>query len=232
MTDSATVTAMFAAIARGYDRVNSAASLGLDRAWRRAAARAVTSAPPAERILDVCAGTGELTIALAEAGRPARLVAADLAPEMLSLARGKLARAGIAEGVEFVVADAEKLPFSEAEFDALVVGFGVRNLASRPRAFAEFHRVLAPGGRCAILELSRPRGAVLRAGHNVYLASVVPLLGTMLTGNTGAYRYLRRSVIAYPPPEVIAAELTAAGFGSVGWRRLSLGAATLHLARK
>lgn len=223
---------MFASVARGYDRFNSVASLGIDRIWRRAAARAVAAGLSAGRILDVCAGTGELTAVVAEVARPARLVASDLVPEMLSVARAKLARAKVPAAMEFVVADAERLPFSDGEFDAVVVGFGVRNLRSRPRAFAEFLRVLAAGGRCGVLELARPRGPLLRAGHSLYMASVVPLLGGMLTGNRPAYQYLRRSVMAFPPPETIAGELKEAGFAGVQWRRLSLGAATLHLAVK
>lgn len=232
MNELPPVAEMFAAVARGYDRFNSAASLGLDRVWRMAAAQAVARDVPAGRILDICAGTGELTAALAQVARPARLVAVDLVPEMLSVARAKLAPAGVPGAIEFVVADAERLPFSEGEFDAVVVAFGVRNLRSRPRAFAEFRRVLSPGGRCVVLELARPRGVLLRAGHGLYMASVVPLLGGMFTGNRPAYRYLGRSVMAFPPPETIAGELNEVGFGSVQFRRLSLGAATLHLAVK
>jgi len=223
---------MFAGIARGYDRFNAAATLGLDRAWRRAAARAVACARPSPRVIDVCAGTGELTLAIAREAGPRRLVAADVVPEMVSLARHKAAAQGLEAAIEFAVADAEDLPFGEGEFDVLTVGFGVRNLTSRRRAFAEFHRVLAAGGLCVVLELGRPRNPVLRAGHGFYMATAVPLLGGLLTGSREAYSYLRRSVLAFPEPEVISQELTQAGFQAVSWRRLSLGVATLFLATR
>jgi len=215
---------MFDAIAPTYDRANHLLSLWVDRYWRRRAVAEVRrrlggSAP---RILDLCCGTGDLALALRRGIPGAELVGADFSLPMLRLARRK----GGGGSNAWLQADGLKLPFGDASFAAVTVGFGFRNLSDYAAGLAELRRVLAPGGVCAILEAARPGFAPLRW----YLERVLPRLGGWISGNAAAYRYFPDSVAQFPAPAALAAMMRAAGFGEVSVRRLPPGLATLHLA--
>ena len=218
------VRGMFDAIAPTYDRANHLLSLWVDRYWRRRAVAEVRrrlggSAP---RILDLCCGTGDLALALRRGIPGAELVGADFSLPMLRLARRK----GGGGSNAWLQADGLKLPFGDASFAAVTVGFGFRNLSDYAAGLAELRRVLAPGGVCAILEAARPGFAPLRW----YLERVLPRLGGWISGNAAAYRYFPDSVAQFPAPAALAAMMRAAGFGEVSVRRLPPGLATLHLA--
>ena len=228
---SARVKGFFGHIAPRYDLVNALSSLGLDRHWRRAAVR-LAELPTGSRALDLAAGTGGLTLALAKLGEPALLVAVDFVPEMLALARRKLERYQGPTRIAFNLADAERLPFHAQSFDAVTIAFGVRNLGDRAASFREAYRVLKPGGRYVILELARPAFAPFRAAYHTYLSTVVPLWGALLARDAEAYRYLRDSVRASLDPAAMAADLRAAGFARVDWQALTSGIVTVHLAVK
>jgi len=214
---------MFDRIAPRYDLLNRVLSLGRDASWRR---RAVAAAGlgPGERALDVGAGTGDLALALAKAGPSGRVVALDLAPEMLSRARTRADAS-----LRFVVGSAEALPFPDALFSCVVAGFAVRNFGDLPRALGDMRRVLVPGGRVVVLELSLPPNATLRAMHRFYLHRVAPAIATVLGSSAEAYRYLPASIEAFLDPERVAAALREAGFQRVRYERLTFGVATIHV---
>jgi demethylmenaquinone methyltransferase/2-methoxy-6-polyprenyl-1,4-benzoquinol methylase len=211
------VRRMFDRIAPVYDAMNQLMTAGLDRRWRRLTARAAVR--PGDRVLDACCGTGELALAcVAEGGRVTGL---DFSERMLERARRK------SSAVEWVAGDAVALPFGEEGFDAATVGFGVRNVPELERALAELRRVLRPGGRLAILEITRPRG-LLALFYRLWFDLVVPALGKVLPGGS-AYTYLPASVRRFPGPDELAALIETAGFRSVRYRLLAGGIVALHV---
>ncbi len=225
---------MFSGVPRRYDIINRLFTLRLDQRWRRAAARECLSGSP-RRVLDLCAGTGDLAIRLSSKKDPGTFVAgADFAPPMLALARRKAARAGAA--APFVAGDASRLPFRDGSFDAVGIAFGFRNLTyrnpGRDRHLAEILRVLAPGGRLVIVESSRPRSRAIRLLSDLYVKLAVATLGGLLSGQRGAYRYLAHSAVNFFAPEELAGMLRAAGFSAVTWRPFMGGVAALHVAVK
>jgi demethylmenaquinone methyltransferase/2-methoxy-6-polyprenyl-1,4-benzoquinol methylase len=217
---------MFDRIAGVYDLMNTAMTAGLHHGWReRAADRAELD--PGDRALDVCCGTGDLALALAgRVGLRGNVVGADFSEPMLDLARRKAAERGV-KHVTFEWADALELPYGNAEFDAVTVGFGVRNLADLEAGLAEMARVLRPGGRLVILEITQPRRPPLSTFYELWFDRIVPLLGT-LAGDREAYTYLPESVKRFPPPEGLAAAMDAAGFDRIRYTVLAGGIIAIH----
>jgi demethylmenaquinone methyltransferase / 2-methoxy-6-polyprenyl-1,4-benzoquinol methylase len=214
------VRTMFDRIAPVYDVMNRAMTLGLDRKWRRLTAAAAVR--PGDRVLDACCGTGDLALAGREAG--GQVVGVDFSGEMLARARRKAA------DIDWVRADATSLPFEDASFEAVTVGFGIRNLADLEAGLRELARVLAPGGRLGCLEITRPRG-VLRPFFRLWFDGLVPLAGKAIPGGS-AYSYLPASVRRFPGPEDLADAMRRAGFEDVGWRLLGGGIVALHVGRR
>lgn len=212
------VQRMFDRIAPVYDAMNRVMTAGLDRRWRAATVR--ESVRPGDRVLDACCGTGDLAVAARAAGA-GDVVGADFSERMLERARRK------APELEWVQADVLALPFEEASFDAAVVGFGIRNVADLGAALDELRRVLRPGGRLGILEITTPRG-VLAPFYRLWFDRIVPLLGGILPGGE-AYTYLPASVRRFPGPEELAAELGRHGFAAVRFRLLAGGIVALHV---
>jgi demethylmenaquinone methyltransferase/2-methoxy-6-polyprenyl-1,4-benzoquinol methylase len=227
----AKVRGMFAEIAPRYDLVNRILSGGIDVWWRHVTVRRAPP-PPTGAILDVCTGTGDLALAYAAACDPGvRVVASDFCRPMLDRGVEKARRSGA--NVEWVEADAQALPFPDATFGLVTVAFGLRNIADTGRGLAEMARVLAPGGRLAILEFSLPRNALVRAGYLVYFRRVLPFLGNMVARNrSDAYTYLNKSVEEFPSGERLAGLVGAAGFDRVEMIPLTCGIATLTLATR
>ena len=222
------VGAMFARIVRRYDLMNTLMTLGLDRSWRQLAVE-MAGVGAGGLALDVAAGTGELTLALARAGT--RLaVGADFSPEMLEAASAKASRLGVGRA-EFAGGDALALPFPDDTFDAATVGFGLRNVGDLPRALAELRRVVRPGGRVVSLDLTQPHFAVSWLAWP-YLRWVVPFLGGLVTGDREAYTYLPRSVDEFPAADRLAALMHAAGLRQVRYRFLGLGTVAIHIGVK
>jgi demethylmenaquinone methyltransferase / 2-methoxy-6-polyprenyl-1,4-benzoquinol methylase len=211
------VRGMFDRIAPVYDAMNRVMTAGLDRSWRRLAVQAVVQ--PGDRVLDACCGTGDLAIAAEREGGV--VTGLDFSPGMLERARRK------SDTVTWVEGDLLALPFDDDSFDSATVGFGVRNVADLEAALAELRRVLRPGGRLAILEITQPRG-VLKPFFSLWFDRIVPLLGKVLPGGK-AYTYLPASVRRFPGAEDLAALLERHGFGDVSFRLLGATIVALHV---
>jgi demethylmenaquinone methyltransferase / 2-methoxy-6-polyprenyl-1,4-benzoquinol methylase len=211
------VQTMFDRIAPVYDVMNRVMTVGLDRRWRRLAARAAVR--PGDRVLDACCGTGDLAVEAVRLG--GAVTGLDFSPRMLERARRK------APSVEWVQGDLLELPFEDGSFESATVGFGVRNVADLERGIAELGRVLVPGGRLAILEITQPRG-VLAPFYRLWFDRIVPLLGKVLPGGA-AYTYLPASVRRFPGPDELATLLGTHGFGAVEYRLLAAGIVALHV---
>jgi demethylmenaquinone methyltransferase / 2-methoxy-6-polyprenyl-1,4-benzoquinol methylase len=228
---SGQVRSMFDRIAGVYDVMNRVMTAGLDRRWReRAVDRAEVG--PGDSALDVCCGTGELAFELARRiGPMGRVVGSDFSERMLEQAREKeldLRReAPPTAPVEFEWGDALELPYTTASFDAVTVGFGVRNLADIPAGVGELGRVLRPGGRLVILEITQPTKPPLSTFFSLWFERIVPLLGRF-AGDPEAYSYLPDSVRSFPPPRELAAIMGAAGFERIRWLVLGGGIIAIH----
>ena len=225
------VQGIFAGIADRYDLFNTLSSLGIDRTWRRATVRTARITPES-RVLDLCAGTGDLTMAFARQAHPAEVVSTDFVPEMLAVGEKKGAAYHGSTRLTFELADAQALQFPDASFDVVAVAFGVRNLPDRAANFSEVRRVLKPGGRYVICEFSRPPFAPWRWIYHAYLGIVIPAIGALLTRDRASFVYLNDSIRRFPTQPALAAELKAAGFSAVSWRDLTGGVVALHTAVK
>ena len=214
--ESDAVRTMFDRIAPVYDFMNHAMTAGLDRRWRNATAHAVVL--PGDRVLDACCGTGDLAIAAQRAG--GYVTGLDFSERMLERARTKSGQ------IEWIRGDALALPFADDSFDVATVGFGVRNLEDLESGLRELRRVLRPGGRIGILELTRPRG-LLRPFYGLWFDGLVPLAGKLLPGGS-AYTYLPASVRRFPGARELAELMQTAGFEQVGYRLFGGGIVALH----
>jgi demethylmenaquinone methyltransferase / 2-methoxy-6-polyprenyl-1,4-benzoquinol methylase len=214
------VRGMFDRIAPVYDVMNHVMTAGLDRRWRRLAASEVVW--PGDRVLDSCCGTGDL--AVEDERRGGRVVGLDFSEPMLERARKK------SGAIEWVQADALALPFEDASFDAATVGFGVRNLADLEGGLRELARVLRPGGRLAVLEITRPKGP-LKPFFLLWFDVLVPFAGRVLPGGK-AYTYLPASVRRFPGPDDLSTLLERAGFDDVRYRLLGGGSVALHVGTR
>jgi demethylmenaquinone methyltransferase / 2-methoxy-6-polyprenyl-1,4-benzoquinol methylase len=223
------VRGMFDRIAGVYDLMNSAMTAGLHHQWReRAVDRAEVG--PGGDALDVCCGTGDLALALRRRiGPDGRVVGCDFSEPMLQLAREKSGEEGLA--VEFGWADALDLPYGDESFDAVTIGFGARNLADLERGLAEMTRVLRPGGRLVILEITRPRREPLSSFYSLWFDRLVPVLGAV-AGDQDAYSYLPESVRSFPEPEELAAMLDRVGLERIRWLLLAGGIIAIHSATR
>lgn len=236
---------MFDRIAARYDLVNRVLSLGLDQRWRRRVVRALgletrrrASREDSRgawfgehpRVLDVATGTGDLAIEIARACPGATVIGLDPSAGMLAVARHKLAKRGLADRVHLVVGDAQELPQQSCEIDAATIAFGIRNVPDRAKALRELARVVRPGGRIAVLELAEPRrGGLLAAVARLHTHHFVPRIGGLLSGSR-EYRYLQRSVAAFPPAEEFAALMRTCGLDVIEVTPLTFGVCTLCLA--
>ena len=213
---------MFDEVAPTYDLTNALLSFGQDRSWRKKVAKAVD--PRAgQAVLDLAAGTGASSVAFALPG--VRVVAGDFSEGMLAVGRKRHPE------IEFVFADATKLPFKAAEFDATTISFGLRNVVDVETALAEMFRVTKPGGRIVICEFSKPVG-LLRPFYNFYLNSLLPGLSGLFSKTPEAYAYLSESILAWPNQTQLAAKVEKAGFESVSYKNLTLGIVALHIGFK
>jgi demethylmenaquinone methyltransferase/2-methoxy-6-polyprenyl-1,4-benzoquinol methylase len=220
------IRGMFDRIAGVYDLMNGAMTAGLHHRWRARAAD-LAELEPGDSALDACCGTGDLALELVRrTGSAGRVIGSDFSERMLDIARAKAAERGAA-GIRFEWGDALELPYDDQSFDAVTVGFGVRNLADLERGVAELARVLNPGGRLVILEITQPRRPPLSTFFSLWFDRLVPLLGT-LAGDRDAYTYLPESVKRFPPPEGLALVMDRAGLERIRYTVLAGGIIAIH----
>jgi len=225
------VRSMFNRIAPRYDLLNHLLSSGIDIVWRKKAVRLLQPDAP-EEILDVATGTGDLAFEAARSLRPRRVVALDVAGEMMKIGEAKAIRKGLQDVVAFTEGSAEFLPFSDASFEAVISSFGVRNFSDLNRGLSECSRVLKPGGSVVILEFSTPRKSPMKQLYALYSRLILPGVGRLVSKDKEAYRYLPETIAGFPDGEDFLSLLTAAGLESPTQTRLTFGIATIYHARK
>ncbi len=220
------VAAMFDRIAGGYDRMNKLMTFGLDDWWRRITVRALAPAADAQ-MLDIGSGTGPFIPLLLASAPQGYVVGTDFTLAMMQAGQARLT-----EQSGFVCGDAMQLPFADATFDIITAGFVIRNVVDIDTTFRELYRITKPGGKLAILEVARPRLALVRWGHRLYFERIMPVLAGALGADPVAYRYLPESSRVFPDPPVLADMLRAAGWQQVTYRLLPPNAVALHVAVK
>ena len=232
---------MFDGIAPSYDRLNHIMSLGVDKLWRKRAVKEIIGTDDgvgdrrrhALKVLDIACGTGDSTIAIAKAGgAQTKVIGADISSGMMDFVMEKAARAGVTDRIKLMVADGTALPFEDCSFDVVTCSFGIRNFEDKAAGLREFFRVLKPGGKLVILELSVPSRPWLRKLYDIYFMHVMPLIGGMISGDKAAYKYLPASVHAFPAPEVFCAMMREAGFRDVRCRSFTFGLCRMFVGRK
>ena len=221
--DPKLVAAMFDRVAPAYDRMNSVLSFGMSALWRTATVKAL-GVTAGKRVLDIAAGTGTSSAAIAKTG--ATVVGLDFSAGMVELGRQKHPE------IEFVQGDAMKLPFDKASFDAVTISFGLRNISEPKVALAEMLRVLKPGGRLVICEFSKPKNLLLRFGYLLYLDRVMPLVARFASSDKSAYDYLATSIREWPSQLELVGWLSEAGFEAVGYKNLNLGVVAIHIGKR
>jgi demethylmenaquinone methyltransferase/2-methoxy-6-polyprenyl-1,4-benzoquinol methylase len=219
---------MFDAIAPRYDLLNRLISLGVDQRWRRKTVAALNLAPGG-RALDLATGTADLALLIARTVPEIRIDGIDPSENMLDIGRRKVREAGLDDRVQLTAGIAEDLPFRGDEFDGTCIAFGIRNVPDRLKALKEMARVTRPGGRVAILELSEPRNGIVSPFARFHIHTVVPWMGSLLSG-ASEYRYLQRSIEAFPSPDEFARMMDRAGLNVLGVEKLTFGVCHLYVA--
>lgn len=225
------VEQMFNNIAPTYDLLNHFLSLGIDKRWRKAAIQSLVPYKP-QRILDVATGTGDFAILSAQMLKPKSLLGVDLSDGMLAVGREKVAQAGLTDVVTLQKDDCMRLSLSSETFDAVTVAYGVRNFVDLDAGLREMLRVLRPGGRLVIIELTAPRSFPMRQAFWLYSHVYMPLLGRLISRDNKAYKYLPATMEAFPQGEVMQEILRKAGFSDVRFRRFTFGLSTLYTAAR
>ncbi len=226
------VQQMFDNIAPTYDRLNHLMSMNVDKLWRRHALKEIVDGTP-QRILDVACGTGDSTISIARAAAEGTTVTgADISEGMMALVMEKAEKAGVGDRIDLQVADGENLPYGEGTFDRVTCAFGIRNFEHKKKGLQEFLRVLRPGGRAVILELSVPQNKVVRWVYDLYFLHILPWVGGSISGDKAAYKYLPASVHNFPAPKDFCEMMEAAGFRSVRCKTFTLGLCRMYVGER
>jgi demethylmenaquinone methyltransferase / 2-methoxy-6-polyprenyl-1,4-benzoquinol methylase len=226
------VRGVFDSVARNYDLMNDLMSGGAHRLWKRFTL-SLTGLRPGQRALDVAGGTGDLAAGLArQVGARGLVVLSDINRAMLQRGRDRLTDRGVLGNVEYVQADAERLPFRDGSFDCITIGFGLRNVTDKPAALAAMQRVLKPGGQLLVLEFSHPVAPGLGPLYDAYSFRILPLLGKVVAGDEASYRYLAESIRMHPGQEALLQMMQAAGLEGCRYHNLSGGIVAVHRGYK
>lgn len=233
------VGAVFDSVAGKYDLMNDVMSAGIHRAWKNWYVWQ-TGVKPGEAVLDLAAGTGDITLRLAKRMRgkgagadiEGRLVSSDINAAMLKIGEERLTNKGWLKNLEFVIANAEALPFADNSFDLITMAFGLRNVTHQDKALAEMARVLKPGGRVLVLEFSRPKNAVINRFYDWYSFTFLPKMGELIVRDRDSYQYLAESIRMHPPQEELKAMFAAAGLENCEYQNLSNGIVAIHKGKK
>lgn len=222
---------LFNSIASDYDRLNHILSLNIDKGWRRMAVKEIADKDSPVKVLDVACGTGDFTIEIAKkVSAGSEVIGVDISEGMMEIGKEKMLKAGVT--AEMTVADCESLPYDQNTFDRIAVGFGVRNFEHLDLGLREMCRVLKPDGKLVILELSLPSNRLVRGCYMLYFQKILPMVGGFLSGDRGAYEYLRTSVLRFPAPDKFIEMLKSAGFEQVEHRPLTFGICRMYVCHK
>ena len=219
---------VFHSVAARYDIMNDLMSFGIHRLWKRYTIE-MSAARPGQTILDIAGGTGDLTMKFARiVGDQGKVVLADINDSMLLVGRDKLLDHGYAGNIDYVQANAEALPFAENTFDCITISFGLRNVTDKAKALESMFRVLKPGGRCLVLEFSKPSNELLEKVYDRYSFSVLPVMGRLVTKDADSYRYLAESIRMHPDQNKLKHMMRKAGFEKTEFFNLTGGIVALH----
>ena len=226
------VREMFDNIAPTYDKLNHVLSMNVDKLWRRHALKEIVDGS-AQRILDVACGTGDSTLSIAKAAAAgSEVVGVDISEGMMALVEGKAEKAGVRNRIVLQVADGEALPYGDGAFDRVTCAFGIRNFEHKEKGLAEFLRVLRPGGKAVVLELSVPQNRAVRWAYDLYFMRLLPRIGGAVSGDRAAYRYLPASVHNFPAPQAFCRMMEEAGFRAVRCRTFTFGLCRMFVGER
>ena len=219
---------VFESVAGKYDLMNDLMSCGVHRLWKRYFI-AISGIEPGQRVLDLAGGTGDIAALMSkQVGTHGSVVLSDINDAMLTVGRQRMENRGLVGNIEYSLANAEQLPFADAEFDAVTIAFGLRNVTDQPAALSEMYRVLKPGGKAMILEFSKVEFAGLQKIYDSYSFSILPRLGKIIADDEDSYRYLAESIRKHPDQDTLAGMLEDAGFSNVTYRNMTGGVVAIH----
>ena len=226
------VREMFDSIAPSYDRLNHVLSMNVDKLWRRYALKEIVDGTP-QRILDVACGTGDSTVSIAKAaGEGSSVIGVDISEGMMALVQGKAEKAGVAGRIGLEDADGEALPYGDGTFYRVTCALGIRNIEHKEKGLEEFLRVLRPGGKAVILELSVPQNRLVRWAYDLYFMRILPRIGGAVSGDRAAYKYLPASVHNFPSPKDFCKMMEQAGFSAVRFRTFTFGLCRMFVGER
>jgi demethylmenaquinone methyltransferase/2-methoxy-6-polyprenyl-1,4-benzoquinol methylase len=230
--DSTKIQEMFSSIAHRYDLLNRLLSFGRDRYWRRFA---ISQLPEINYgvFLDVATGTADIAIEIAKRYPPGlRVMGVDFSDRMIKLGREKVQRMGYQERVDLCLGDATSLPFEDNSFEASIIAFGIRNVKDYRQGIREMTRVVKRGGKVVILEFTGIKDSLIKAPHHLYIRRILPLIGEVISGGKGAYRYLPASMLDFPAPDELKRVMEESGLQDVRYHKLTFGVTTVHIGTK
>jgi len=226
------VADVFHSVAKKYDVMNDLMSLGMHRLWKRQAIQ-LLNIHSGQTVLDLAGGTGDLTEKIApKVGNQGKVILSDINDSMLMLGKNRLLDAGIFHNVDYVLADAQDLPFQDHTFDRMIIGFGLRNVTDQQKALSSMFRVLKPGGRLVILEFSKPTIPGLKPIYDAYSFTVLPWLGKRLLNDPDSYRYLAESIRMHPDQNTLKNMMQTAGFEQCDYHNVTGGVVAIHRGYK
>lgn len=226
------IESMFDSIAGDYDKLNHIMSLDVDKSWRKRALKEIVDGSGPLEVLDLACGTGDFSITIAKTSDEVKVTGVDLSEGMLAVMADKVERQGLGGRIFFEQGDGENLRFTDGTFDRVTIAFGIRNFEDRLKGLREMFRVLKPGGRLVLLELSRPENKVIRWLYDIYFLRIMPVIGGKVSGDKAAYAYLPASVKTFPGKKEFSAMMAQAGFNNVRHKAFSLGICRMYTGDK